>query len=597
MVKTSCDMVLEQALIAPREFFEQNESMNPGISSFLVITCLLLAIVIGSPGTAKPSRSGALSLQAASFQFSSGDLKNALQSCEQLLSEKNDADVFFLKARVNAALERLAEADKDLAHCLELSPARWDAVELRADVAWALNDRLQSARHFITAIDRSNGSCDAHKKYCSWLIRRRWYEELYKQSQKALKDFPNVPEFWAGEAVGANAAGDFKQSNVAAAHAISLKPDRADLYCTAAELLARQGNVKAALELLDEASKKCRDAVVPHYGRMTVYDLLQDDYGTKEERKLMARVVPVTREDIDCLRNFTPTTYFKADDLQLIIRHYEGLQAHFEKGFFSEALLFARLLLDGKLNFRDDALRLQRQLIDRYPSSPAFACSGHILGQFGEPDEALRSYSRGCQVNPFESLCHIARARVYLRTNEYKKALPDLSRAALFDPDNSIAYDLRAQALCLLGRKSEIDKDLAELGRLGHPSTPAQIERRSAQFTSDYRRILVNFGVLSSEEVSRDIKEMETALQRRQCKVNVDESAMRLQLADLYTLNRLFDKALAEYNKAIEKDSGNFRLYSKRGAVFFAMGKKAQAKADRDTAKRLFAQHRGASPP
>jgi tetratricopeptide (TPR) repeat protein len=61
----------------------------------------------------------------------------------------------------------------------------------------------------------------------------------------------------------------------------------------------------------------------------------------------------------------------------------------------------------------------------------------------------------------------------------------------------------------------------------------------------------------------------------------------RKELADLYAEDGQFDKAVAEYTKAIQFAPENKILYRKRGEAYQAIGETEKAETDFDEAKRL----------
>lgn len=554
----------------------------------LLCLCLLAEFGMAKPLAASPTVTSSVHVSSsAAAKFLRCDFKGALEQCNQQLTAQRSAELLYLRGQTCLALDRWSEADRDFQECLKVKPDFVDALTKRANLHWSRGEDIRAMQVLAAGLNAAPDSLPVRKSICEWLRQNRCWEELNKQSLSALKKFPDVPEFHSCRAFAIEGLGrGWDVVNTEAMKAISLAPSCGQLYADEALFLAHQGGVSQAKNMLATCDLKSPDAIVSHCTKLQLFGVWGESAAADSERTLISRLVPRTAADVLCLRRqiFENGMHGRFSD---VIRNLQVCKVVLSEssGEIDETLLLAEVFQAEEHKKREDAIKYSTRLMNEYPSARNLLIAGRINGAFQNDEREFNLYDQACRLDPFDSECLLARARMLLRRREPAKAHDLLDRAVRFAPRNCFARLDRAQASSILGRTKDVDEDVAELRRQGWKYTRTDIEHRAAQFSGDVTAMLSSLGIIAGAEMEKEIKQLEET--RKSKRLSPDDS---LRLAGLFALNKQYKPALQLYDEAITHSPADYKLFSKRGAVFHAMGDKKSARKDREEARRLYRQ-------
>lgn len=193
---------------------------------------------------------------------------------------------------------------------------------------------------------------------------------------------------------------------------------------------------------------------------------------------------------------------------------------------------------------------------------------GYRLGDAGNYVEAIKSYSKGIELQPDYARAYGNRGYAYIQLGEHKKAIEDCSKAIELKPDYAIAYNNRGGAY---GEIGEFEQAIADLNKA---------LMINPQFANPHRHL----GNIYMQ------------LDMRQTAVCEFSEAIRLKpdYAEAYNNRGWAYNKLGEHNKAIEDLSKAIELkpdyasaYRNRAIAFRALGRNAEAEADDKKAEEI----------
>ncbi|CAG8712018.1 39404_t:CDS:1 [Gigaspora margarita] len=115
------------------------------------------------------------------------------------------------------------------------------------------------------------------------------------------------------------------------------------------------------------------------------------------------------------------------------------------------------IIVDRKIQLRDEAWRTDRQYanVRNKQSVDEFRCHGNEYFMSGDFMAAVREYSGGIKLEPYNTALLANRAEAYLRLQLFKKALADVEKVLKLEPNHLKAAFRKGKALCGLKRYQE----------------------------------------------------------------------------------------------------------------------------------------------
>jgi serine/threonine-protein kinase len=236
----------------------------------------------------------------------------------------------------------------------------------------------------------------------------------------------------------------------------------------------------------------------------------------------------------------------------------------------------------------------------RRGTTAGFAASGPVrtsgrlpLGADALPPDPIdatphvQTLTSAIHANPKQADNFVKRARAYLTTKTYNKAVADFTEAIKLDPHNPNHYLERAKAFQEARQHQEALGDSTQAIKLA-PQYPDAYEQRGDILlaTGQYSQAIEDFeAALYFNSTHPDVYNKRAMAYKQRAAANLearqqgkaDDSVLRL--------------ALDDYNRAIELNPRDARLYLERGNVHRAMGKPRKAVADYNYASKLRLHH------
>lgn len=518
--------------------------------------------------------------------FYEGAYERAMESSKKLPAGPRSA---YIRGRILLATGKMDDAYQAFSEALGDPQTRGDSCIQMANILWSKGRKNETYKLFTDQLrliaDVEEKHC-MNKQFCEWMFGCAWYEGLLKMTDAWLASHPDDAIIIDFRARALQGTGHSKEADEAIQQAIRLQPHNPLLYCSAAVLLAKQRHKDAALKMLETCTKTCPDTVVPHFGRLMVFDLFRSRSETLAEKDLMSIAEPKTAQDLRCYSH--QMMFFDAQQLGRVLSHLEKFKDLLPDAEYEHQHLLFKLTLARRQHLKTESVELARKLVQQFPSADSYGQMELIQSTFGDDEAAARSIMRACELEPFRYNSLHSKARILLRRNKIAQALEVLTTAERFGPESEGLRRERAQALCLLGKISELDEELQQLQKLGAYFTRVDIARRASQYAGGASVVLKNYADWRHPDVQKDIKKFEHM--EAQAGNSDFQKDLELRLASLYMLDRAYEKAIVRYNKLIEKEPDNYRLYMHRGAAYFASGDKVKGRMDQRIARKLFRQ-------
>ncbi|MBI83104.1 MAG: hypothetical protein CMJ81_07905 [Planctomycetaceae bacterium] len=207
-------------------------------------------------------------------------------------------------------------------------------------------------------------------------------------------------------------------------------------------------------------------------------------------------------------------------------------------------------------------------------SATALLGIGEALLNQGEFENAIKHLDRAIEAAPRSQTVYLLRANAHAAAKNFKAAIEDVNKSIEIDPTGAAPYLVRSQLRLQI---EEFDLALADVNRaleLAPRSNRSRLLRIS---------IYVSQGKLG--EAIADLQE----LARR----HPENLELKIQLADLYRLDRQPDATLDLYDKILAADPENMHAHRGRADALLNVGKQAQAIKSYEAALKLAPEDSG----
>ena len=236
---------------------------------------------------------------------------------------------------------------------------------------------------------------------------------------------------------------------------------------------------------------------------------------------------------------------------------------------------YYRLGIIHGLNGRPaEALSSYRKALELDPDIvPARVSAGILLSQAGQHAEAKRELQRSIELDPTYEKAHYNLGLVYSEQAKLDSALLMMDRALELKPDYTLAMMGKAALLYEMGRFDDAGPLLTAVG--DHPSAPENVRAQAG--------LLLEFLPLRKSYMESRRRENQRA------------SDAHLLRGDIMVSLRMLDRAMAEYEAAIELDPRSAAADYQVGSVFFTLGDLDRALAGLERALRADPDYPGAN--
>jgi tetratricopeptide (TPR) repeat protein len=193
----------------------------------------------------------------------------------------------------------------------------------------------------------------------------------------------------------------------------------------------------------------------------------------------------------------------------------------------------------------------------------AFYKRGNAYGRMGAYDRAISNYTNAIKIDPEHAGSYVNRATYYDQKGEYDRAIADYTKALEIRPDNVIVYLKRG---LVFQEKDDKEGALADFDK--------SIKYASADFS--YAYFLRGLFHVDMGQFDRAIADYNKAIE-----IETGLAAFYQSRAEAYAMNGERERAIVDYDKAAElspKDSARFYLL--RGNTYALRGHFEKAFAD-----------------
>jgi tetratricopeptide (TPR) repeat protein len=194
----------------------------------------------------------------------------------------------------------------------------------------------------------------------------------------------------------------------------------------------------------------------------------------------------------------------------------------------------------------------------------AYSFRAIIANNQNKPQEEITHLTNAIRLNPKEADYYNARGYLYFTLKDYKASLTDLDKAVALAPQEVRVISNRSETLWALG---EYEKALADNQQVIQLAPNAAYPHfRRADFYTDLK------------EYSKSVDEYTLGLARtNQTDLMITAYYNR---GLMYLKLKLFEKAIADYNKALELGAADSDVYNNRGNAYAELGQYEKALPD-----------------
>lgn len=265
--------------------------------------------------------------------------------------------------------------------------------------------------------------------------------------------------------------------------------------------------------------------------------------------------------------------------------------------------LFDPAILESAAPHREYYALTLRQFL-----SAEYSERGLANSRRGEWKSAEEEYAKASLLDPFRPAPYVNRSMMWIEKNDVERAIREDSRAIELDPQNVVAYANRCHDL---GEKGQFKEALADCHKALelNPAFPVNYLTRADIWQKLHAWDLViwdcteaiklnpalaaAYGMRGNSyankgEFALALEDFNTALQLRSEPAEAVDIYINRGL--VWEKKREWDRAIADYSRAIERGPGVIKAYHSRGIVWMEKGERDKALADFTVVLRLSPQ-------
>jgi tetratricopeptide (TPR) repeat protein len=261
--------------------------------------------------------------------------------------------------------------------------------------------------------------------------------------------------------------------------------------------------------------------------------------------------------------------------------------------------------LGGAIDRFSNALNQNTDSSSGLNQSLIYFYRGNVYLAKGDYDLALADFNQSVKIQPTLAEAYSNRSSIYIVKNDYTQALADANQAVKLKPDLAIAHNNRGVIYATTGNYDGAIADFSQtLKLIPKASNPARPDRTNSRqissfnlnsdrenpiasfLTTDLSDYLVyvnrGFAYLSKGDYDRAIADFNQAIQ-----IQPDSTLAYFNRAAVYFAKQDYDRALTDLNQVIQLQPNFDLAYVKRGSVYSFKGDYDRALADLDHAIQL----------
>jgi tetratricopeptide (TPR) repeat protein len=434
-------------------------------------------------------------------------------------------------------------------------------LEFARTLSWA-GRTADSIKSYQNYLDRAPTSAAARVELGRLLVQQKDYAGGLEQYNYVLRFSPGNVAAHIGKAQIMAYTGQVQESLAEVEEALKRSPRNFDGRVVKAYDLLWLGNLEEAEKTFAELAKQSPKNPDVAAGLKEARKQLRAQQQAKAAAAPPTKAAPSVALSTKLAPSAAPPVQPAGpDDLQLAeqsedaqnypdaIAHYRAFVKKNPDNFDAEYRL-ARVLGWNKEYAESESLF--RQLVAKYPESTDNLLGlARVLNWQEKYAEALSYYEKAAKVHPDDAALRIEYARVLSYTKQYDPAVDQYRTALRLEPGNADAMSGLVQVLIWDDKLDAAKTHLAELEQ-AHPDNPGVATLRSQIATTEESQARSKaFAEGKAKEYFQGVVEK-----------NPSDVTTRLQLADLYSNDHEFPKAIEQLRAAasLKPDDDNIRL-------------------------------------
>ena len=196
-----------------------------------------------------------------------------------------------------------------------------------------------------------------------------------------------------------------------------------------------------------------------------------------------------------------------------------------------------------------------------------------------EYDKAINDYNKAIEFNPNKVSYYAERADLYAKQKEYLNAIKDYNKAIELNPNNAVYYSKRAK---VYEQQNEYDKALTDYNK----AIELNPSKKSYYVERDSLKKLIRLDEFKELQKQKNthINNAQKYEHKQNYSKAIDEYTKAIELApkdaDLFTsraelyfiIKEEYDKAISDYSKALELKPDNDHYYVQRANLYLLQG-------------------------
>lgn len=216
----------------------------------------------------------------------------------------------------------------------------------------------------------------------------------------------------------------------------------------------------------------------------------------------------------------------------------------------------------SQFNAHDRAIEKLRNAIEIYGENyDLYVALGETYCKTSDDNEAKEWFTKAISIEPFFFIAYFYRAQLYLKEYKYKEAIKDFDRAILLFKREPLAYMKRGMCYASLNKYDEALENAIAYSRLTDDKEEA------------YKLVIATAIATSKTKLAKKYTD-------KLIKLTGESPTVNSFMARALDAEGENDKALENYNKALEEDPYNFNVLCQRGSYYVKVNEYENAKID-----------------
>lgn len=445
----------------------------------------------------------------------------------------NSPFLLWEKARLHESQREFDEAIQNYSRVVSLYPAMWYAYVERARGASAAGDHERATTDLLKAVELAPNNPLALSELGDQYHSLGRLDEAQTMYSRALKASPTSTYAYISRGWVYYARKEFDKATADFRKAVEADPDHPDNYAPLGMSLFHEHRYAEAIVPLTRAIEGNTDSALVCLFRGRSRLMIGDIDGMLSDFARANRLTPPDREDSES--SFYFFLYLecnRAKDTERIDRYVRSEPENVYYYYLRAQILRRLKKFDSALANADAILKIEPQ------AAVAHLIRANVYRDQKQVEKAVAALEQGFALVPKGSHLLIELSDIYSDNKDHTKAIESLDRCVKLDPKNKFAYRKRA---LIRFRKDEFDEVIKDLGKYLELDP---VDENAYSFRG-------------------------TAYRFRGAKVATPEDQ-----------DRDYDRAIADYTKAIALDGSQSRDYLDRGELYLVRGKLSEAIAD-----------------